>query len=238
MRIMNSLGSKAWFRKLKRLLKQVAGREIWYSTQMKANTVRHGDWCFIPDHLDSDSVVYSLGVGEDIVFDVELIKQFNLSVEAFDPTPSSIEWLKAKVTPENFNFHPFGISNRDGILKLYPLFIKGKKSATMFTLDSNCSSTDSGSVEIPVKKLSTIMADLKHQRIDILKMDIEGAEYDVIEDLLQAKLDVRQLLVEFHHRFKSIGKDKSNSIIRKLNDSGYRIFFVSEKGREYSFLKL
>lgn len=107
----------------------------------------------------------------------------------------------------------------------------------MYTLDSSCSSGEDESVEIPVKKLSTIMAELNHQRIDILKMDIEGPEYDVIEDLLQSNLEVRQLLVEFHHRFSSTGKQKSKDIIEILIDHGYRIFFISEKGREYSFVK-
>jgi FkbM family methyltransferase len=237
MRILNGLKNKAWFRKSKRFIKQIAGQDVWYSPQIKANTIRHGDWCFIPDNLTSESIIYSLGVGEDIIFDVEIIKEFNVSVEAFDPTPNSIKWLENTATPDNFNFHPFGISNQDGDLKLYPLVIKGKKSSTMFTLDNECSSDESEFVEIPVKRLSTIMTELKHQKIDILKMDIEGAEYDVIDDLLQSNLDVKQLLVEFHHRFETIGRKKSEDIIKKLNNSGYKIFFISEKGREYSFIK-
>lgn len=236
MRILNNLKDKAWFRKSKRLFKQLAGKDVWYSPQIKANTIRHGDWCFIPDNLTSNSVIYSLGVGEDIIFDVEIIKEFKVSVEAFDPTPNSIEWLKSTSTPDNFNFHPFGISNTDGILKLYPLIVKGKTSSSMFTLDDECGSKE-GAVEIPVKKLSTIMSDLNHKHIDILKMDIEGAEYDVIDDLLESQLDVKQLLVEFHHRFETIGTGASEKIIKKLNDHGYKIFFISEKGREYSFLK-
>lgn len=125
MRIMNGLKKKAWFRRLKRFLKQVAGRDVCYRPQIKVNTVRHGDWCFIPDKLTSESVIYSLGVGEDIVFDTELIKDFNLTVEAFDPTPNSIEWIETTAVPDKFNFHPFGISNQNGVLQLYPLSVKG-----------------------------------------------------------------------------------------------------------------
>ncbi len=237
MRIMNNLKNKAWFRKLKRFLKQISGQDVWFFPQIKADTIRHGDWCFIPNNLTSKSIVYSLGVGEDIIFDIEIIKKFNLVVESFDPTPNSIKWLKKTPTPDNFNFHPFGISNQDGILKLYPLIIKGKKENAMFTLNGECSSGGSDYIKIPVKKLSTIMKELNHNKIDILKMDIEGAEYSVIDDLLKSQLDVKQLLVEFHHRFQSIGKKQTKSIIKKLNNHGYKIFFISEKGREYSFIK-
>jgi hypothetical protein len=73
------------------------------------------------------------------------------------------------------------------------------------------------------------MDELNHQKIEILKMDIEGAEYDVIEDLLQSNPDVRKLLVEFHHRFSSIGKHKSKDIIEKLINHGYRIFLFRRR---------
>ena len=60
-------------------------------------------------------------------------------------------------------------------------------------------------IEVPVRRLSTIMRELGHGAIDLLKMDIEGAEYEVIADLLACGADVRQLLVEFHHRWPEVG---------------------------------
>jgi hypothetical protein len=38
------------------------------------------------EKLDSNSIVYSFGLGADISFDKELIRRFNLSVFGFDPT--------------------------------------------------------------------------------------------------------------------------------------------------------
>ena len=43
------------------------------------------------------------------------------------------------------------------------------------------------------------MRELGRDHIDVLKMDIEGSEYGVLEDVLY--LDIRQLLVEVHQRF-------------------------------------
>jgi hypothetical protein len=67
-------------------------------------------------------------------------------------------------------------------------------------------------------------------------MDIEGTEYDVIEDLLASRIFVKQLLVEFHHRWKEISISKTATAIRRLNVMGYRIFAVSPSGEEYGFL--
>ena len=66
-------------------------------------------------------------------------------------------------------------------------------------------------------------------------MDIEGAEYEVLDSLIASDIRPTQLLVEFHHRFPSIGKEKTAGVIRRLRDIGYRIYAVSANGREVSF---
>jgi len=77
---------------------------------------------------------------------------------------------------------------------------------------------------------------LGHQSVDILKMDIEGSEYEVIDDLIASGIHPRQILIEFHHRFNNVGVTRTNRTIAALNRSGYRIFYISPKGREYSFI--
>ena len=46
--------------------------------------------------LDSNSIVYSIGIGEDISFDATLSAKYNCKVYMFDPTPRSIERRKNK----------------------------------------------------------------------------------------------------------------------------------------------
>ncbi len=225
------------YKRVKRFLKQLAGQDIWSSTQIKLNQLRYGDWVIQPDNLNKNSIIYSLGVGEDVVFDNKIIDQFNVTVHAFDPTPNSIEWLKAANISDNFEFHPYGISSTDGELKLYPRINKrGRKSKVMYTLINEGNATNDA-VLINVKRLPTVMSDLGHQHIDILKMDIEGSEYQVIDEIIDSKIEIKQILVEFHHRFITIGKEKTDEAIKKLNKAGYDIFFISETGREYSFIK-
>ena len=93
-------------------------------------------------------------------------------------------------------------------------------------------------IQAPVHRLMTIMEMLGHDHIDVLKMDIEGAEYGVIADLLSCNIRVDQLLVEFHHRWPELGLQKTKRAIRELNRAGYQIFNVSLNGEEYSFLRL
>jgi FkbM family methyltransferase len=58
---------------------------------------------------------------------------------------------------------------------------------------------------LEVRRLQTIFQSLGHKHVDVLKMDIEGSEYEVIDDLCDLHLRIDQVLVEFHHRFERDG---------------------------------
>lgn len=45
---------------------------------------KYGGWIVPVDILDKNSICYCVGVGEDITFDLELIKRFDCQVYAFD----------------------------------------------------------------------------------------------------------------------------------------------------------
>ena len=68
-------------------------------------------------------------------------------------------------------------------------------------------------------------------------MDIEGSEYDVIEDILTNKLEIDQILVEFHHRFPGIGMQKTLDSVAALRRAGYQLFHISPWCEEFAFFK-
>ena len=87
-----------------------------------------------------------------------------------------------------------------------------------------------------MKRLTTIMSELKLVSIDLLKLDVEGAEYEVLDDMLASSIRPRQLLVEFHHRFEKVGAAKTRESISKLRQAGYQLFAVSPRREEFSFI--
>ncbi|MGA9529284.1 MAG: FkbM family methyltransferase [Terriglobales bacterium] len=223
-------------RRLKRKWRAVRGEDLLFTPDLHLPTVTLGSeraaWTFCPSFLNRQSVVYSFGVGEDISFDRELIERWGVTVHAFDPTPRSIAWIGTQTLPGGFIFHPYGVAAEDGLRRFHAPRDPGLVSHTL--LDRNASS---GAIEVPVQRLCTSMGELGHAAIDLLKMDIEGAEYEVVADLLACAADVRQLLIEFHHRWSEIGIDRTKAALRDLNAAGYRVFSVSASGEEYSFMK-
>ena len=88
-----------------------------------------------------------------------------------------------------------------------------------------------------VKKLASIMKMLGHNYVDILKLDIEGAEYCVIKDIMESKIFPSQILIEFHHRFRGYSIYNTKNTINLLKQNGYQIFNISDSLEEYSFIR-
>jgi FkbM family methyltransferase len=225
------------YKRGKLCLKRIFGKELRIKTDIEIHTVELEGWFLHPDILNRQSIVYSFGVGRDIKFDKLLIDRFNVELHAFDPTPSTVEWIDKIINvPSNFIFHPWAVGANDNILKLYPRIKKGgQKSEVMYTIIEEKDSVKDV-VHVPSFSIKTILDKLEHAHIDLLKMDIEGAEYDVLMNMLNSNITPVQLLVEFHHRFSGIGIQKTAECISRLRDAGYRIFAVSATGRELSFI--
>ncbi len=195
-----------------------------------------GDHGWVVDYssLNSESIVYSVGVGSNIDFDLALIDEIGLDVHAFDPTPRSIEWVKKQSLPEKFKFLPLGLGSSDGEMEFFP---PSRESSTHFSPVDRYSDKNAQTVKAPVRTLKSICKELNHTVIDLLKMDIEGAEYEVIDTLQQQDIAVNQILIEFHHMYKGISLKDTLKAIDKLRELNFELFNISQRTYEFSFRK-
>lgn len=135
-------------------------------------------------------LVYAFGGHAEFDWDIAMTQHTGCEHHIFDPTAPCHEpgkqdqsckpWaalLGPKLIAESnvTSYQPYGISGHDGTVRWF------KES-------------------VPVYSLSTIMAKLGHtgRRIDVLKMDIEGSEFDVVPNLVKSGIEIGQLLIEVH----------------------------------------
>jgi len=178
-------------------------------------------------------VVYSFGVGENVSFDEELLKRNrDLKIWAFDPTPKAIAYIEKHPIFYNdrFVFSPFGLSKLDGE-ELF--FLPKNEEYVSGSVVKYWGVNGGNSIYVPMRRLSTIMGEQGHTKIDILKMDIEGSEFEVIPDFLKSGVKPKVICVELHERFFSNQVDLKENLIKLICNNDYECFGF---GEEYLFL--
>ncbi|MFK7758664.1 MAG: FkbM family methyltransferase [Phycisphaerales bacterium] len=186
--------------------------------------------------LGPNSIIYSAGVGEDTSFDELLISKFNCMIHAFDPTPKSIDYIHNRRQLQNldgrFKLYEWALSAKDGSAKFYLPTNQDHVSASLIEGESRKGDT----VEVQCKSLLSIMKALNHEAIDLLKIDIEGSEFEIIDYILNNNIQIGQLLVEVHPTFFSDGFERTKKSLERLEDYGMKIYAVSRLAREYSLI--
>lgn len=118
-------------------------------------------------------VMYSFGVGGEVSFEVEWIRRTNVYVHAFDYSVTTTGIPALDKMTDRFKLHQLGVSGED------------------YTEDGDRFAT-----------LKTIMADLGHDYVDVIKMDVEGSEFPTLDTFLEdyegKALPFGQLLIEIH----------------------------------------
>ena len=181
----------------------------------KLGSPTYGGWIVPTDKLHPDAVCYLAGAGEDISFDVQLVKRFACQVFIFDPTPRAKkhfdEVIQSAVTGKRIQgttgeyydidadsistlkFESVGLWKQEETLRFYA----PKDPSHVSHSISNLQHTGEYFLA-PVNRLSKLMKANEHRQLDILKLDIEGAEFDVIDTILEDEVRIRILCVEFH----------------------------------------
>jgi len=214
---------------------------------METLGTNYGGWDIpINANLNKNSIVYSGGVGEDMSFDLKLNDKYNCNIVLIDPTQRAINHYEnvqkyyntygyifiENIQPDYINhicdlkpnFSKFtylnkGLHNAKGTLKFY------KQTNTSYVSQSlvpNMFGNEYDTVEVDTIK--NIMSELGHTKIDLLKLDIEGSEVDVLEQMLDDNIYPKYLCIEFDLELKR--KDYNNStqkVVERLQQNGYKI---------------
>jgi FkbM family methyltransferase len=180
-------------------------------------------WTIVTRGLRPDAVVYSGGVGEDITFEQELIRRFGVKIHIFDPSPVAASTI-ALANTDHLLFKPIGLA-----ASTMANFSIGGGTASSAWLKAG------GGESLPCTSLAREMELHGHDFIDLLKIDIEGFEYEVLESCLSQHIPIHQICVEFHDFFPEIPKTKTRKMIRALESHGFDL--IHRHRHDHTFLR-
>ena len=170
--------------------------------------------------------IISCGLGEDASFDIEFANKYNATVVIIDPTPRAIDYYNAiiekiknkgkklaklkkdnilnnsynlsKIKEKQLILEKFALWNEKTTLKFYLPINKKHVSHSIVNFQNSYQTDDKYEhIKVNTITISEIMDKYKINKIELLKLDIEGAEIVVLEKMLLDQIYPNQICVEF-----------------------------------------
>lgn len=180
--------------------------------------------------LNHDSIVIDAGCGYEADFSLYMIKHHGVKAYGVDPTLKHRKALK--VLEDKYKGHfvhlPFAISVVEGTLTFHESRVN--ESGSILEDHINVRQDETISYEVKAVNIKSLIDHIGTDQIDILKLDLEGAEYDLLnaineEDVLRCK----QIFVEFHHHAVSCyDETDTQRIVEKICSYGFNSFSLDD----------
>ena len=204
----------------------------------------YGGWYCDRDRLEAGQMAICCGAGEDISFDVALNSSWDMRVVCVDPTPRAIRHVESLLAahgegrpmlieagplyydlsgfrPTAFHFVGCAVWSRDGVIDLYapsnPSFVSYSALNLQHTSER---------IQVCARTLDSLLRELGVGHVSVLKLDIEGAEHEVLRSMLRSPIRPDQVLVEFdqvNQPLTPLFWIELIGTIRQLRTAGYNL---------------
>lgn len=223
----------------------------------------YGGWVFVDDQTLTRSVIVSCGLGEDASFDVEFAARYEADVIMVDPTPRAIEHYKgiasrigqpstaqysstgaqpvaaydlSKVASTQLRLCEKALWNQSTRLRFYAPRNPHHVSHSIVNYQNDYS-TETAYIDVEATTVAELLSAYGIEQLQLIKLDIEGAEVEVLTDMLGNNIRPNQVLVEYDEL--AVRSPKAEARVRSthqlLLDSGYSL--VHREGKNFTYLR-
>ncbi|MCB9772389.1 MAG: FkbM family methyltransferase [Candidatus Omnitrophica bacterium] len=174
-----------------------------------------------------------LDVGANIGAYSTLVKSFHKEAQiySFEPHPANFEKLQKIAQTKGFNAFNIGLSNTEGE---YPLFdykdAKGSSHASLYnTVITEIHESESQKTMVKIQRLDDFMDKNKIDKIDLLKIDTEGNEYNVLLGATHLLSTNRIKMIQFEFsQLNMVNRNYMQDFYKLLN--GFMFFRILHSG--------
>jgi len=141
-------------------------------------------------------------------------------VIAIEPSPVNLNYLKKNLELQNqgnYEVYNLACGEKDGEIT----FVVHKISNMCRVVrEGETESEEKKFIKIPVQKLDTFLADKKLERLDLLRMDIEGSELRLFEGAKETIKKFKPMIqMELHPGH--LGPENTKKLLEYLKSEGY-----------------
>lgn len=185
-------------------------------------------WRLVRGSLTAESKILSAGVGQSITFEEDIVRRHNSRIVLLDPSETGIRTMQARAPCSRLAFRDIGLAGTSGVQYF--------GSPDLQEEGSFRKGTEHDGVSFRCVTVADVMREENFSALNLLKIDIEGFEYEVLDSLLRQHLAVEQICLELHTD-KQITIQKTvfhaYAMIARLYANGYRI--VYNKAMDFTF---
>jgi len=180
--------------------------------------------------LKDGDVIFDLGanIGYYPMLENAILKG-KCNIFSVEPDSRNIKVLQANISEfnlKNIQFEQLAISNFTGEAEL---IFSDQTNLNKLSLIGDNANSNEVTVNVPVVDFSEYIRKIGH--IDVLRMDIEGAEVNIFNSLVNNYEKDRSLKIPrkivFETHFYDQNKEKMKSYLSKMIEIGYKLEFLS-----------
>lgn len=174
--------------------------------------------------LGPTAVVFDIGAfrGDGAA---QIHRLYGSRVFAFEPNQIPYAALEKRFASDpNVVTLPYGLGPADAMMTME---VAGPASSVYGGVDS-----PAGTSEVEIRDIDAVLQDLATDRVDLMKVNIEGAEYDLLDRVIATGRieDVRYLLIQFHewHHAAHLRRWKIRRKLAKTHDQVWNYPWIWE----------
>jgi FkbM family methyltransferase len=167
--------------------------------------------------LDRDSLVFDVG-GFEGNWCAEISARYSPAIFVFEPVKEFYEKLAKRFERNNkIKVFQYGLSGRDGQAEIAVM----SESSSVFRTTSKVHE-NSEKQKINLKNVNSFIQENNIEHIDLLKVNIEGGEYELLQSLIGsgAVNKIENIQVQFHD-FIDNASGRMQNIKKQLSDTHY-----------------
>lgn len=180
--------------------------------------------------IGTDGVVIDVGCSHQAEFSLYMIERHGLTAFGVDPTRKhrpALEELEKKYDGR-FIHIPVAVSGQDGSMTFHES--KANESGSILREHVNVQSDEIIEYEVETVSLNSLLRRIGIDRIAVLKLDLEGAEYDMLERVSKDDLvPFRQIFIEFHHHaIDNISEKDTERLVERIISFGFESYSLDD----------
>lgn len=188
-------------------------------------------------NFDSSSIIIDAGCSYEAELSKYMIEKYGVLAYGVDPTRKHSAALRKFESDSNgkFFYKQVAVGSTDTNLTFYESL--DNESGSMLSNHVNVISDRTTSYDVRCISLPSLLKEFKIDKIDLLKLDLEGAEYELIENIVKSDLkNISQLFIEFHHHaIEKFNYKSTTACVNRIENFGYKSYTTDD--HNYLFIR-